>query len=88
VRKSAATHGNRMATILQFIRDQNVFDPDATAAMSAAFDEACAKLKLKLDATREREAVAIRIIELARRGERDPARLSISVLRDAGALRF
>jgi hypothetical protein len=35
---------------------------------------------------REREAVAVRIIELARRGERDPARLSQSVLRDAGAI--
>ena len=33
----------------------------------------------------EREAVAVRIIELARRGERDPVRLSQSVLRDAGA---
>jgi hypothetical protein len=38
---------------------------------------------LSESADREREAVAVRIIELARRGERDPVRLSQSVLRDA-----
>ena len=52
--------------------------------MSTAFDAACQALNLA-DAAREREAVAIRIIELARRGERDPAQLSERVLRDAGA---
>lgn len=74
-----------MGTIVQFIKDQSVFEPEATQAMSAAFDEACRALKLAEGATREREAVAVRIIELARRGERDPIRLSQTVLRDAGA---
>ena len=53
--------------------------------MSQAFDRICATLKLAADATREREAIAIRIIELARRGERDSKRLCDRVLRDAGA---
>ena len=75
-----------MATILPFLKNDTVFEPEATQAMSAAFDAACRALKLNDDAAREREAVAVRIIELARRGERDPARLSERVLRDAGVI--
>ena len=44
---------------------------------------ACAGLQLADNAAREREAVAVRIIELARRGERDPIRLSEHVIRSA-----
>jgi hypothetical protein len=73
------------ATILPFLRDQPVFDPEATQAMSQAFDQVCTTLKLTAGAAREREAIAVRIIELARRGERDSKRLSDRVLRDAGA---
>jgi hypothetical protein len=74
-----------MGAILQFLRNEGVFEPEATQAMSVAFEEACRALNLPDDAAREREAVAMRIIELARRGERDPAKLSGRVLRDAGA---
>jgi hypothetical protein len=74
-----------MAAILPFLKDQSVFEPEATRAMSIAFDDACRVLKLSDDATREREVIAVRIIELARRGERDPARLCERVLREAGA---
>jgi hypothetical protein len=77
---------DRMATILPFNkREQAVFEPEATRAMSIAFDDACRVLKLTAAAAREREAVAVRIIELARRGEHDPARLCERVLREAGA---
>jgi hypothetical protein len=75
----------KVATILPFLRSDLVFEPEATQAMSAAFEAVCTALKLSDDARREREAVAIRIIELARRGERDPLQLSQLVLRDAGA---
>jgi hypothetical protein len=75
-----------MGAILPFLReDSSVFEPETTQAMSVAFENACLALQLKDTAAREREAVAVRIIELARRGERDPARLSGTVLRDAGA---
>ena len=74
-----------MATILPFLKDQSVFGPEMTQAMSIAFDEVCLALKLPDHAVRERETVAVRIIEWARRGERDPARLGERVLRDAGA---
>ena len=47
-------------------------------------EEVCRKLQVNGD-QRAREAMAVRIIELARRGERDPKRLSDQVLREAGA---
>jgi hypothetical protein len=72
-----------MATILPFLKDQTVFEPEATSAMSRAFDEVCSALKLPAAATREREAVATRIVELARRGEHDSVRLRDRVLSEA-----
>jgi hypothetical protein len=77
--------GAEVSNILPFLKNETVFEPEATQAMSAAFEAACQALQLSDGAAREREAVAVRIIELARRGERDPLRLSQSVLRDAGA---
>jgi hypothetical protein len=74
-----------MATIIPFLKEQPVFEPEVTRAMSIAFDDACRKLKLTNGAAREREAVAVRIIELARRGEHDSAQLCERVLREAGA---
>jgi hypothetical protein len=71
-----------MPAILPFLTDHSAFDPEATRAMAAAFEDVCRALKLDGDA-RAREAIAGRIIELARRGERDPARLRERVLRDA-----
>ena len=72
-----------MATIIPFLQD-DAFDPDALRAMSTALEEVCRKLQVNGD-QRAREAMAVRIIELARRGERDPERLSDRVLREAGA---
>jgi hypothetical protein len=61
------------------------FEPEATQAMSVAFEDVCRALNLPDAAERERAAVAVRIVELARRGERDPHRLRDRVLREAGA---
>jgi len=74
-----------MGTIIEFFREQNAFDPEATHAMSTAFEEICRALRLLDTDTRGREAVASQIIELARRGEKNPARLRDRVLRDAAA---
>jgi hypothetical protein len=73
-----------MPDIRPFLRNQSAFEPEATHAMAVAFEEVCRVLKLDGDA-QAREAVAVRIIELARRGERDPARLRERVLREANA---
>jgi len=72
-----------MGTIIPFLRQQSAFDPEATSAMSAAFDAVCDALNLAPSDARGRETVAARIIELARRGERDPARLRDRVLGEA-----
>jgi hypothetical protein len=72
-----------MATIIPFLQN-DAFDPDALHAMSTALEEVCRKLQLHGD-QRAREAMALRIIELARRGELDAERLSDRVLREAGA---
>jgi hypothetical protein len=74
-----------MGTILPFLRDQAVFEPEATRAMSAAFDEVCRALNLADGDSRGRETVAVRLIELARRGVRDPEMLRQRVLHEAGA---
>jgi hypothetical protein len=54
--------------------------------MSAAFEETCAVLGVPETNAREREVIAIRIIELARRGERNADLIRDRVLREAGAL--
>jgi len=74
-----------MGTILPFLKERNVFDPEATNAMSVAFDSVCHELKLSAEDRRSRETIAMRIIELARRGERDARRLRDRVLHEAGA---
>jgi hypothetical protein len=71
-----------MATIVPFLQDA-AFDPGALQAMST-LEEVCRMLKVDHDQG-AREVMAVRIIELARRGERDPERLRDRVLREAGA---
>jgi hypothetical protein len=59
------------------------FGSDDIKAISIAFDEVCSKLGLTDDKKQEeREVLAKRIMALARHGERDPAALRDSVLRE------
>ena len=67
--------------IIPFLR-QEVFGPDQIKAMSTALNEVCGKLDPTGDKQEAREVVAKRIIELARRGERDSAVLRDAVLRE------
>jgi len=60
------------------------FEPQDIEAMSLAFEEVCNVLEIQRGATHEKEVVAVRIIELCRRGERRPARLAERVLKEAG----
>src|ERR1700722_11889411 len=62
-----------MARILQFIRtDASAFDGHATYVMGEAFDDYLQDSNLS---DLVREVIAERIIEAAKRGERDPQRL-------------
>jgi hypothetical protein len=61
-----------MAIILRYLQD-DAFQPDDVKAMSMALDDLCRELKIDGDST-AKETVAVRIIELARCGERSPTR--------------
>jgi hypothetical protein len=68
-----------MASILPFIRAGTDFDEETTRLMGEAFDAARAALRDRGQPEIVYEIVAKRIIEAAKKGERDPIRL-----RDAG----
>lgn len=68
-----------MATILPFIRAAADFDDETTRLLGEAFDAACAALHDRGQPEIVYEIIAKRIIEVAKKGERDPIRL-----RDAG----
>ena len=72
-----------MHKIIRFSQD-DAFGPDALRAMSTALEEVCRMLKIDRDQG-AREVMAVRIIELARRGECDPERLRDRLLREAEA---
>jgi hypothetical protein len=61
---------------------EHVFGPETTAAMGTALEQICAVLGLDHDAD-ACEVIASRIIELARRGERDAMKLRDRVLMEA-----
>ena len=73
--------------IRAYLEDAAAFDDQATAAMSKAFMEACNALQIFNGDERGREAVAVRIIELARSGVIDSAALRERVLLETKALR-
>ena len=58
------------------------FDSEVTHAMILAFDGICASLRVPRDAISDRRAIAARVIDLARGGERDPVAIYGSILRE------
>ena len=68
--------------ITPFLSDKAAFNPDDIHMMSQVLKEVCSALKLDGDST-AREVVAIRIIELTKRGERDPTLLRDRLLTEA-----
>jgi hypothetical protein len=63
-----------MATALPFFQDVT-FDPEATRIMGEAFDRACQALGGRELPIIVQEAIAIRIVDEAIKGERDPDHL-------------
>jgi hypothetical protein len=70
-----------MGAITPFLKDA-AFEPPDIQAMSKALDEVCRALDINGDAT-AREVIAVRIIELARRGERNAVKLRERLLAEA-----
>ena len=59
--------------IRTYLEDHSAFSPEEIKAMSSALDEACAALQV--DGQMNREIIAVRIIELARKGVIDATAL-------------
>ena len=67
-------------TFVQFVRPESSFDPELVATLIAAYDEAVAFLHDNGQPQVVREIMARRIIEAAKKGERDPDRLRNAAL--------
>ena len=66
--------------IYRLLQKDVSFGPEAIEAMHAAYEQVCAELGLKSKDDRVVEIVAIKIIEAAKAGQRDPATLRLSAL--------
>lgn len=73
--------------IRRYLEDNSVFDPDAIEAMSEAMERACTALHVN-GQLRDREAIAARIIDLARNGVLDAKALSDRVVAETKAMRM
>jgi hypothetical protein len=76
-RSLGGAHPSRkVVSILPFVRRAGtVFDDNATKVMGEAFDTACQELHDKGQPEIVYEVIAKRIIDAAKKGERDPIRL-------------
>ena len=72
--------------IRHYLDDNTVFEPDAIKAMSEALEQACAALHVN-GQIHDREVIATRIIDLARRGVTDAKVLGERVIAEAKAMR-
>jgi hypothetical protein len=72
--------------IRRYLEDNAIFEPDAIKAMSEALERACTALHVN-GQLRDREAIAARIIDLARNGVIDAKALSDRVVAETKALR-
>jgi hypothetical protein len=68
-----------MTSIIPFLR-HNVFDAETTKVMGEAYDAACGELGNGGAPALVKEVIAKRIIEAAKKGERDPQRLCARAL--------
>jgi hypothetical protein len=73
-----------MSSAGSLFKEVGVFDAESTQAMSQAFDEVCKHLHDRGQPDIVRDVIAARVIEAAKQGERDPARLRDMVLASVG----
>jgi hypothetical protein len=64
-----------MTSISPFIHAGTVFDDQTTSLLGAVYDAVCVGLKDTSQPDIVREIIARRIVEAAKKGERDPDRL-------------
>jgi hypothetical protein len=73
--------------IYRLLRKDVSFDPETIEAMHSAFEKVCAELDLNSKNDPAAEIVAMKIIEAAKAGERDPATMRLSTLFALGPTR-
>jgi hypothetical protein len=73
-----------VSEILQFIRPFDVFDGETLAVLGDAYDKAKIALHDAGQSSIARESIAIRLFELASKGERDPECLLRGALNSVG----
>jgi hypothetical protein len=78
--RRAFSGGRGAAMPIHSFLQPGVFDPEALAAMSEAFESACSELDEARQPKVAPEVIAGRIIAAARAGERDPVRLRAAAL--------
>ena len=69
-----------MSKILQFLRSDHPFDPEALRALGKGYEMALAVLHDVGQPDVVREVIAKRIVTAAQKGERDPAKLCATAL--------
>jgi hypothetical protein len=69
------------------LRNDVSFDPETIEAMHSAYEQVCAVLGVKAKDDRITELVAIKIIEAAKAGERNPTTMRVSALFELGLMR-
>jgi len=62
------------------LAEEAAFDPETTQLLGQVFESICVQLHDAGQPAIVREVIAKRIIDAAKRGERDPGRLSATVL--------
>jgi hypothetical protein len=75
--------GTNMGTIVEVMPEGAAFNPEDMRAMSMALEDVCKALSV--DRHRDRKVIAIRIVELACRGERSPTKLRDRLLAEANS---
>ena len=68
--------------IKQYLQNESAFGPEDIKLVSRTSEATCKALNVNGETT-ERQTIAVRIIELARRGERDPTKLLSRVVHEA-----
>lgn len=82
----ARLHIGPIMPIRDYLQDHSAFGPEAIEAMSKALEETCRVLHINGQA-QDREVIAARIIDLARRGVIDATALSERVIAVTKSLR-
>jgi hypothetical protein len=73
-----------MGRVIPFVRAETAFDVETTGILIAAYEAAIESIDRHVQSAALREIAARRIIALASRGERNPARLCAAALATIG----